>query len=324
MTELTTAPGLSVTGALDTVTVAAQSPDTEQPWAALGLKPDEYQRIRDILGRRPTSSELAMYSVMWSEHCSYKSSKVHLRRVRRAARRDRNRQAARGHRRERRRRRHRPGLGRDLQGREPQPPELRRALPGRGHRRRRHRARHHGHGRAPGRGHGFVAVRRDRPPGHPSGRARDRGRRRGLRQLPWPAQHRRRGRLRPLLPRQSTRQRLVRRRVAARGSAPGQRDRRGQPRRALRRAHRRRRHRRRQRAGLGDVRRRRAGQAAIGAGGRSLRREGAHRVLPRALRRPSGRGHPGPRWRRIVLCDKRTRLGRRWGNARLARSGAVA
>jgi phosphoribosylformylglycinamidine (FGAM) synthase-like enzyme len=33
------------------------------------------QRIKEILGRRPTSSELAMYSVMWSEHCSYKSSK---------------------------------------------------------------------------------------------------------------------------------------------------------------------------------------------------------------------------------------------------------
>jgi phosphoribosylformylglycinamidine synthase len=45
----------------------------------LGLKEDEYQRIREILNRRPTSSELAMYSVMWSEHCSYKSSKVHLR-----------------------------------------------------------------------------------------------------------------------------------------------------------------------------------------------------------------------------------------------------
>jgi phosphoribosylformylglycinamidine synthase len=43
------------------------------------LKEDEYQRIREILGRRPSSSELAMYSVMWSEHCSYKSSKVHLR-----------------------------------------------------------------------------------------------------------------------------------------------------------------------------------------------------------------------------------------------------
>jgi phosphoribosylformylglycinamidine synthase subunit PurL len=83
MTELTTAPGLTVSGTLgplDTVVVAEQSPDTEQPWAALGLKPDEYQGIRDILGRRPTSSELAMYSVMWSEHCSYKSSKVHLRR----------------------------------------------------------------------------------------------------------------------------------------------------------------------------------------------------------------------------------------------------
>jgi phosphoribosylformylglycinamidine synthase subunit PurL len=64
---------------LDTVKLAHDSPDQEQPWADLGLKPDEYQRIRDILGRRPTSSELAMYSVMWSEHCSYKSSKVHLR-----------------------------------------------------------------------------------------------------------------------------------------------------------------------------------------------------------------------------------------------------
>jgi phosphoribosylformylglycinamidine synthase subunit PurL len=64
---------------LDTVEVAATGPDSEQPWAELGLKPDEYANIREILGRRPTSSELAMYSVMWSEHCSYKSSKVHLR-----------------------------------------------------------------------------------------------------------------------------------------------------------------------------------------------------------------------------------------------------
>jgi len=63
---------------LDTVAVAAEDPDREQPWAELGLKADEYARIREILGRRPTSSELAMYSVMWSEHCSYKSSKVHL------------------------------------------------------------------------------------------------------------------------------------------------------------------------------------------------------------------------------------------------------
>lgn len=64
---------------LDTVAVAASTPDKDQPWSELGLKPDEYQRIHDILGRRPTGAELAMYSVMWSEHCSYKSSKVHLR-----------------------------------------------------------------------------------------------------------------------------------------------------------------------------------------------------------------------------------------------------
>ena len=63
---------------LDTVATAAEDATREQPWADLGLKADEYQRIREILGRRPTSSELAMYSVMWSEHCSYKSSKVHL------------------------------------------------------------------------------------------------------------------------------------------------------------------------------------------------------------------------------------------------------
>ncbi|MGI9155545.1 MAG: phosphoribosylformylglycinamidine synthase subunit PurL [Marmoricola sp.] len=63
---------------LDTVAVAAADPDHPQPWAELGLKEAEYARIREILGRRPTSAELAMYSVMWSEHCSYKSSKVHL------------------------------------------------------------------------------------------------------------------------------------------------------------------------------------------------------------------------------------------------------
>ena len=64
--------------ALDTVAIAKANPETNQPFAELGLKSDEYARIKEILGRRPTSSELAMYSVMWSEHCSYKSSKVHL------------------------------------------------------------------------------------------------------------------------------------------------------------------------------------------------------------------------------------------------------
>jgi phosphoribosylformylglycinamidine synthase subunit PurL len=51
---------------------------TEQPYRELGLAEDEYARIIEILGRLPTDAELAMYSVMWSEHCSYKSSKVHL------------------------------------------------------------------------------------------------------------------------------------------------------------------------------------------------------------------------------------------------------
>jgi phosphoribosylformylglycinamidine synthase len=64
---------------MDTVLNATENPDVKQPFAELGLKPDEYARICEILGRRPTSAELAMYSVMWSEHCSYKSSKVHLR-----------------------------------------------------------------------------------------------------------------------------------------------------------------------------------------------------------------------------------------------------
>ena len=44
-----------------------------------GLKPDEYDRIVRFLGREPNLTELGIFSVMWSEHCSYKSSRVHLR-----------------------------------------------------------------------------------------------------------------------------------------------------------------------------------------------------------------------------------------------------
>ena len=43
-----------------------------------GLTPDEYQRILTILGREPNLTELGIFSVMWSEHCSYKSSRRHL------------------------------------------------------------------------------------------------------------------------------------------------------------------------------------------------------------------------------------------------------
>ncbi|TKD15575.1 phosphoribosylformylglycinamidine synthase subunit PurL [Rhodobacter capsulatus] len=47
--------------------------------AAHGLKPDEYQRILEIIGRAPSFTELGIFSAMWNEHCSYKSSKVWLR-----------------------------------------------------------------------------------------------------------------------------------------------------------------------------------------------------------------------------------------------------
>ena len=66
--------------AADTVAVAAATPQRAQPYAGLGLTQEEYQRIRGLLARRPTDPELALYSVMWSEHCSYKSSRRHLRR----------------------------------------------------------------------------------------------------------------------------------------------------------------------------------------------------------------------------------------------------
>ena len=68
----------TVAAHVDSVEKARATSDQEQPYRELGLKDDEYLRIKEILGRRPTEAELAMYSVMWSEHCSYKSSKVHL------------------------------------------------------------------------------------------------------------------------------------------------------------------------------------------------------------------------------------------------------
>src|SRR6516162_2542561 len=47
--------------------------------AAHGLTPDEYQRILALVGREPSRTELGIFSAMWNEHCSYKSSKIHLR-----------------------------------------------------------------------------------------------------------------------------------------------------------------------------------------------------------------------------------------------------
>ena len=52
---------------------------TPQLVASHGLKPDEYERILQLIGRVPTFTELGIFSAMWNEHCSYKSSRLHLR-----------------------------------------------------------------------------------------------------------------------------------------------------------------------------------------------------------------------------------------------------
>ena len=56
-----------------------EPPITPALVAEHGLKPDEYQRVLGLIGREPSFTELGIFSAMWNEHCSYKSSKVHLR-----------------------------------------------------------------------------------------------------------------------------------------------------------------------------------------------------------------------------------------------------
>ncbi len=54
---------------------------TSELLAQHSITADEYERILKALGRTPSLTELGIYSVMWSEHCSYKSSRVHLKRL---------------------------------------------------------------------------------------------------------------------------------------------------------------------------------------------------------------------------------------------------
>ena len=61
------------------MTIPNAIPITDDLIAAHGLKPDEYQRILDLIGREPSFTELGIFSAMWNEHCSYKSSKKWLR-----------------------------------------------------------------------------------------------------------------------------------------------------------------------------------------------------------------------------------------------------
>ena len=135
-------------------------PPASRCTAPSGLTDDELARVEAVLGRAPNHLELALYAVMWSEHCSYKSSRLHLRRLPTEG--DRvlvgpGRERRRG----RRRRRHRRGHPH----REPQPPLGHRAPPGCGHRGGGDPARHlHHGGPAPGRdGPPLLRAPRRRP-----------------------------------------------------------------------------------------------------------------------------------------------------------------
>ncbi|MDE2333096.1 MAG: phosphoribosylformylglycinamidine synthase II, partial [Rhodospirillales bacterium] len=57
----------------------SEKPVNQALAAEFGLNAEEYQRVLDIMGRTPSLTELGIFSVMWSEHCSYKSSRVWLR-----------------------------------------------------------------------------------------------------------------------------------------------------------------------------------------------------------------------------------------------------
>ena len=121
---------------------------------SMGLSAEEFERAVAILGRTPNLTELGIFSAMWSEHCSYKSSKVWLADAadHRTAGDLRPGRECRGRRYRRRRRRR-------LQDREPQPPLVHRALPGRGDRGRRHPARRLHDGRAADRDAELAALR---------------------------------------------------------------------------------------------------------------------------------------------------------------------
>src|SRR6201996_5027224 len=63
---------------MSTTSISAITPDVIKDH---GITPEEYERIKAALGREPSLTELGIFSVMWSEHCSYKSSRVHLKRL---------------------------------------------------------------------------------------------------------------------------------------------------------------------------------------------------------------------------------------------------
>ena len=309
---------------LDTVALATTDPEREQPWAELGLKADEYARIREILGRRPTSSELAMYSVMWSEHCSYKSSKVHLKQFSEI----------------------------------PQETRVGKMLAGIGENAGvidigqgyavTFKVESHNHPSYvepyQGAATGVGGIVRDilamgaRPvavmdplrfgpldaadthrvlPGIVAG-VGGYGNCLGLPNIGGEAVFDETYLGNPLV------NALCVGRAAPRGPAPREGERRRQPGHPVRREDRRRRDRRRQRARLRDLRVDRAGEASERPGRRPVPGEAAHRVHPRAVRRRTGRRHPGPRRRGPVVRHQRARQRGRRRHARRARPGPAA
>ena len=60
---------------------ASTAPATLEQAQEMGLTPDEFQKIQEILGRVPNFTEMCIYSVMWSEHCSYKNSIKYLKKL---------------------------------------------------------------------------------------------------------------------------------------------------------------------------------------------------------------------------------------------------
>ena len=156
-----------------------------------GLSPEEYARICEIMEREPNITELGIFSVMWSEHCSYKSSRVWLKKLP-----TEGPQVICGTRRERRYRRHRRWAGRGVQDGKPQPSLVHRALSGRGNRRRRHHARCVHHGCSAGRKYECLEIRLSRTRENPPSGLRRGRRHRRLRQLHRRSDRRWRGQLR--------------------------------------------------------------------------------------------------------------------------------
>ena len=171
-------PGQAAAGASGTMEVPGCRPHRNADPSLAGLTDGELQRIVELMGRDPNHFELAVFWLLWSEHCGYKHSRPELRRLptsgfARAA----------GPRRERGRDRRGRRPRRRVQGREPQSSLRGRAVPGRRDRRRRNPARHLRDGRAADRDPGLLAARAARGGSPAAAVRRDRARHRRLRQL---------------------------------------------------------------------------------------------------------------------------------------------